>query len=78
MPSKNPEPDLVPYYRPGTTEPEMVPRGSVAPDPNLPSQAPLGGVAEEVEPEAEPKAEPKAEKPAAAPKRGAKKAAAKK
>lgn len=23
------EPDLVPYYRPGTTEPEMVPRESV-------------------------------------------------
>ena len=77
MPNKNPEPDLVPHYRPGTTEPEMVPRGSVAPDPNLPSQAPIGGEAE-AEPEAEPKAAPKAEKPAAAKKAARKKVAAKK
>lgn len=26
---QKPEDDLVPYYRPGTTEPEMVPRSSV-------------------------------------------------
>lgn len=26
---KDEEPDLVPYYAPGTTEPQMVPRGSV-------------------------------------------------
>jgi hypothetical protein len=44
--------DLVPYYRPGTTEPEMVPRGSVPG---------TGAIAEGAEPVATVSQEPAAE-----------------
>lgn len=67
MPKNDPE--LVPYYRPGTTEPEMVPKGSV-PESEPVSQAPdvmtPGYVAPEPEEEAEEPAEaPKSAKKAA-------------
>ena len=51
--AKKEEPDLVPYYRPGTTEPEMVPRGSVP-----------GGLPEVEAPESEPEPEAKPAKAA--------------
>lgn len=65
--------DLVPYYRPGTTEPEMVPKDSV-PAPSNPSQAPAVMTPDYVapEPEAEVEEEPKGAK------KSAKKAAKKK
>jgi hypothetical protein len=69
------DPDLVPYYRPGTTEPEMVPRNSV------PGSEAVAGGAEPIDPPVEgdggeiTEDEPKAAK--GAKKAGAKKAAKK-